>query len=171
LTCAFTLQNTGPAPAPVAAGFHPYFTVGSELIDTNTLSLPMDSLLEFGDHLIPTGRILPVDGTPFDFRQPRLVGDTQFNTCFLHPSRDADGLLRIRLADPQTDRAVTVRLDQSFNYVVLYSGDPLPDTHRRRALAIEPMTCGADAFNHPDWGLVSLAPGQTLTGSWGVTVE
>ncbi len=169
LTCAFTIENTGYASAPVAAGFHPYFTVGSELIDTDTLQVPFDSYLEFDNHLIPTGRVLPVNGTPYDFRQSRVIGETQINTCFLHPRRDADGLLRLRLSGPQTARSVTVWLDQAFNYVVLYSGDPLPDTHRRRALAIEPMTCGADAFNHPDWGLVSLAPGQTLSGTWGVT--
>jgi aldose 1-epimerase len=64
-----------------------------------------------------------------------------------------------------------VWMDEAFEYVVLYSGDPLPESHRRRALAIEPMTCGSDAFNHPSWGLVSLAPGGTLTGAWGVSAE
>jgi galactose mutarotase-like enzyme len=32
------------------------------------------------------------------------------------------------------------------------------------------MTCGSDAFNHPEWGLRTLAPGETLAGSWGVSV-
>lgn len=171
LTCTFIIQNLGDQPAPVAVGFHPYFTVGSDHIDSDTLHIPFDSTLEFGQHLIPTGRILPVDGTPFDFRQPRVIGDTQFNTCFLHPQRASDGLLRLRLASSDTNRAVTVWMDKAFDYVVLYSGDPLPDPHRRRALAIEPMTCGADAFHHPDWGLVALAAGQTFAGTWGVMVE
>jgi aldose 1-epimerase len=62
-------------------------------------------------------------------------------------------------------------MDASFGYVVLYSGDPLPETHRRRSLAIEPMTCGTDAFNHPEWGLVTLSPGAIFKGAWGVTPE
>jgi aldose 1-epimerase len=66
---------------------------------------------------------------------------------------------------------LTIWLDASFSYVVLYSGDPLPDDHRRKSLAIEPMTCGSDAFNHPAWGLMTLAPAQTLTATWGVTVS
>ncbi len=66
---------------------------------------------------------------------------------------------------------LTVWMDDAFNYVVLYSGDPLPETHRRRSLAIEPMTCASDAFNHPEWGLVRLEPGRTFAGSWGVTAE
>ena len=170
LAVAFVIENTGDTPAPVAAGFHPYFTVGSALIDTDTLQVPFGATLEFKD-LLPTGKVLPVDGTALDFRQPHPIGGTVFNTCYLQPQRDPDGHLRIRLADPATGRSLAVWLDQAFDYVVLYSGDPLPDSHRRRALAIEPMTCGADAFNHPEWGLATLAPGETLSGTWGVTAE
>ncbi len=169
MTCRFSIQNTGDRAAPVAAGFHPYFTVGSPVIDADLLHVPMAATLEF-DNLLPTGRILPVDGTAYDFRRPHAIGDTTFNTCYLHPLRDPDGLLRLRLVAPHATRAVTVWLDGAFGYVVLYSGDPLPEPHRRRALAIEPMTCGSNAFNHPEWGLTVLAPAATLTGSWGVTV-
>jgi aldose 1-epimerase len=169
LTCRFTVTNTGNEPAPVAAGFHPYFTVGSEHIDGDTLRLPFASVLEF-ENLIPTGCVLPVDGTPLDFRAPRQIGAVALNHCFLHPTRDPDGLARVTLSAPEGDgRAVTVWMDRAFDYVVVYSGDPMPETHRRRALAIEPMTGASDAFNHPDWGLATLAPGATLTGTWGVT--
>ena len=113
--------------------------------------------------------MLPVAGTEFDFRQPRPVGETVLNTCYLQPQRDPDGLLRIRLS--AGNKAVAVWMDAAFDYVVLYSGDPLPPDHSRHALAIEPMTCGADAFNHSEWGLTTLVPGETLTGSWGVTTE
>ena len=118
--------------------------------------------MEYKD-LLPTGKVLPVDGTALDFRQAHFLGDTVFNTCYLQPNRDPDGHLRIRLSDPATGRSLAVWMDQSFNYVVLYSGDPLPEDHRRRALAIEPMTGGSDAFNHPQWGLVVLKPGETLS--------
>lgn len=170
LETRFEIENTGDKPAPVAAGFHPYFSAGSVLIDTDTLHVPFASYLEFKD-LLPTGKVLPVDGTEFDFRQPRPVGETVLNICYLHPARDADGRLRIRLAGSDAQKAVTVWMDTAFDYVVLYSGDPLPDDHRRKSLAIEPMTCGADAFNHAEWGLVTLVPGETLTGSWGVGVD
>ena len=170
LETSFEIENTGDKPAPVAAGFHPYFTLGSALINTDTLHVPFASYLEFKD-LLPTGRVLPVDGTEFDFRQPRPIGGTVLNICYLAPQRDPDGKLRLRLSDSTTQTAVTVWMDAAFEYVVLYSGDPLPDDHRRKSLAIEPMTCGADAFNHAEWGLVTLVPGETLTGSWGVGAE
>ena len=190
LTCRFEIENTGGGSAPAAAGFHPYFTVGSPRINGDLLRVPFASTLEFAD-LLPTGSVLPVANTPFDFRQPRAIGDTTFNTCFLDPLRDPDGLLRLRLSTSnvsaedsttensaaendtthQAERALTVWMDSAFNYVVLYSGDPLPDPHRRAALAIEPMTCGTDAFNRPEWGLVTLAPGQTVGGAWGVVTS
>ena len=169
MDCVFTLENIGKTNAPTAAGFHPYFTVGSEQIDLDTLEIPMQSTLEMVD-LLPTGTILPVDDTPFDFRQPRLIGDTAFNTCYLNPIRDSDGYLRLRLGTTDGGRGITVKMDKAFNYVVLYSGDPLPPSHRRRSLAIEPMTCAADGFNHAEWGVKSLAPGESFTGAWGVEV-
>ena len=168
LATEFEIENTGDRPAPVAAGFHPYFTVGSALIDGDTLGVPFASCLEFDDALIPTGKVLPVDGTRFDFRQPRVLGDTVLNVCYLHPIRDPDGLLRIRLSNSTAQTALTVWMDTAFDYIVLYSGDPLPESHRRKSLAIEPMTCGADAFNHAEWGLTTLVPGETLVGRWGV---
>ena len=170
LETRFEIENVGDKPAPVAAGFHPYFSAGSALINTDTLHVPFASYLEFKD-LLPTGKVLPVDGTEFDFRQPRPIGETVLNICYLHPARDADERLRIRLAGSSAQKAVTVWMNKTFDYVVLYSGDPLPGDHRRRALAIEPMTCGVDAFNHPDWGLTTLVPGETLTGHWGVEVD
>ena len=170
MAVAFVIENTGDTPTPVGAGFHPYFTLGSALIDTDTLQVPFGATLEFKD-LLPTGKVLSVEGTPVDFRRPHPIGDVVFNTCYLQPQRDPDGHLRIRLADSATGRSLAVWLDQSFDYVVLYSGDPLPESHRRRALAIEPMTCGADAFNHPAWGLAALKPGEKLSGTWGVTAE
>ncbi len=172
MMCQFDIANVGQEDAPVAAGFHPYFTVGSEHIDADSLTLPFEDTLEFAN-LLPTGKVLPVENTPFDFRQPRVIGDTVFNTCYLNPRRDEDGLLRVRLAGAnsvgaKSGRAVMIWMDKAFDYVVVYSGDPLPDTHRRRALAIEPMTCGTDAFNRPEWGLVTLKPNETFKGAWGV---
>jgi aldose 1-epimerase len=171
MTCRFTVTNTGGQSAPVGAGFHPYFTVGSPSIDEDTLQVPFASLLEFDPGILPTGRVLPVDGTPMDFREPRAIGSTVFNTCYLNPVRDSDGRLRIRLASSDSGKSLAVWMDEAFNYVVLYSGDPLPESHRRRSLAIEPMTCGSDAFNHPEWGLSVLSPGQSLSGAWGVAAD
>lgn len=169
--CAFTMTNVGDAPAPVAAGFHPYFTVLSEHIDSDILHVPFADRLEFNDELVPTGVVLPLAGTDLDFQSSRPIGDVAINTCYLNPTRDADGMARIVFASANGNRKVTVWMDKAFDFAVLYSGDPLPDEHRRKSLAIEPMTCGSDAFNHPEWGLVALQPGAEFSGTWGVVFE
>lgn len=168
LRCAFAIENAGASAAPVAAGFHPYFCAGSETIDGDALTLPFASVLEF-ENLVPTGRVLPAAEAGLDFQAARTIGETRFNHCFLHPRRDPDGRVRVRFQGAR--RLVTVWMDKAFGYAVLYSGDPLPAAHRRRALAIEPMTGGSDAFHHPQWGLRTLAPGETFSGAWGVQVE
>ena len=121
--------------------------------------------------MIPTGRVLPVDGSPLDFRQPRPIGGVPLTTAISVRRETRTG--GFASGCPTRRRSARSRSGwtKAFDYVVLYSGDPLPEDHRRRALAIEPMTCGSDAFNHPEWGLVALEPGQTLAGSWGVTEE
>ena len=56
-------------------------------------------------------------------------------------------------------------MDRSFSPVVVYTGDAIIDCPRR-ALAIEPMTCATDAFNHPEWGLKRLLPDETFSGRY-----
>jgi aldose 1-epimerase len=168
LTCVFEVQNVGTQDAPVSVGFHPYFTVGSEIIDTDILTLPFSSLLEM-EELIPTGRVRPVAEAHLDFRDPRPIENTKFNSCFLHPIRNQNGNAVITLRSKE--RKIGVWMDESFESVVLYSGDPLSEAHRRKSLAIEPMTGGSDSFNHPEFGLHRLRPGGIFTGKWGVTVR
>ncbi|WP_309719921.1 hypothetical protein [Armatimonas sp.] len=165
LECAFAITNTGTVAAPVAAGFHPYFTVGSELVNTDLLTLPFDSVLEM-KQFIPTGTIFHVAEAGLDYRQPSTIGTTVFNHCFLSPKRDDAGRANVVLTG--NGKTVTVWMDESFDFVVLYTGENMPAEHQRCSLAIEPMTCGSDGFNHPEWGLRRLDPGATFTGSWGV---
>ena len=171
LTCAFSIENTGSNPAPVAAGFHPYFTVGEDSINDAVLTVPFGSVLEFDANITPTGKVLPVGETVFDFREARSIGGTIINTCYLHPVRGVDGHAVVRLSAADSGRSIAVWMDDSFDALVLYSGDPLPDSHRRRSLAIEPMTGGSDVFNHPEWGLRTLAPDETFLGTWGVSLQ
>lgn len=160
------ITNSGSHDAPVAMGFHPYFTVGSAQVDTDTLQLPFNEVLEFAQ-LIPTGNVMSVDDAGLDFRAGRVIGSTQFNHCFMSPTRGADGLVRVRLKYGL--RAFSVWMDETFDYCVVYTGDALPPGAARASIAIEPMSCGSDALNHPEWGLRRLNIGSTLHTQWGVT--
>lgn len=161
-----SITNSGSHDAPVAMGFHPYFTVGSEQIDSDTLTLPFRDVLEF-ERLIPTGRVLPVAEVGLDFQAGRVIGATRFNHCFTTPSRGPDGLVRVRVNYGL--RAFAVWMDESFDYVVIYTGDALPPGVARSSIAIEPMSSATDALNHPEWGLRRLSVGSTHVAQWGVT--
>ena len=56
---------------------HAYFNLGgcgSSNIAKHLLWLDADKISEIDEQLIPTGRELPVEGTPFDFRKEKLIG-------------------------------------------------------------------------------------------------
>jgi aldose 1-epimerase len=64
---------------------------------------------------------------------------------------------------------VSVWLDASYPYMMLFTGDSLPEAaRRRRGLGVEPMTCAHDALRSGD-GLKVLEPGESFAGSWGIT--
>jgi aldose 1-epimerase len=82
--------------------------------------------------------------------------------CFTALERESDGRARVRLGE------TTLWLDESWPYVMVFTGDPLPDV-ARRSVAVEPMTCAPNAFRNGD-GLAVLEPGETHSGTWGISV-
>jgi aldose 1-epimerase len=107
-----------------------------------------------------------VDGTAYDFRRPRLIGDTKLDNAFTDLERDAEGIARIGLRNAASGTGADVWLDEAYRYVMLFTGDPLPDVNRR-SLAVEPMTCPPNAFRSGE-AVVRLEPGETCTSSWGI---
>ena len=62
------------------------------------------------------------------------------------------------------------RLDgQGYRWLQVFTGDPLDPSRRRRALAIEPMTCPPNAFV-TGTDLLILQPGDSITHTWGIRV-
>lgn len=165
LSCSFAVENVGAGPAPVGVGFHPYFTVGSALVDEAEAKIPAAGYVEFNDKLVPTGKIIPVAGSEWDHRIFRQIGDKRFNHCYVDLARDTEGMATVSLRHAGSGRAIDVTMDRSFTAIVVYTGDAIADAPRR-AFAIEPMTCASDAFNHPDWGLKRLAPNESFSGRY-----
>ena len=169
LTVVITAINNGETPCPYGAGAHPYVRlVAGGLIDDALLHIPAGATLEADTRGIPTGTVLPVDGTAFDFRSPRPIGSLTLDTAFTRLISANDGITTIELTAADRSQGVAVWMDASHGYAMIYSGDTLPDARRRRhGLAIEPMTCAPDAFNSGG-GLVILAPGDTHRATWGI---
>ncbi|MEU3794461.1 gluconokinase, GntK/IdnK-type [Streptomyces fructofermentans] len=159
--------NTGDAPAPYGVGQHPYVTVGTATADSVLLTVPARYRLKTDERGLPTGRE-SVDGTPFDFRTARPIGEQPLDTAFTGIDRDARGRAFVRLAHPSGLRGVDVELGEGTRYVQIYTGDtPAEPGRRRTGVAVEPMSCPADAFRSGT-GLTVLEPGARHTLHWGL---
>ncbi|MDP9133077.1 MAG: hypothetical protein M3M98_08085 [Nitrospirota bacterium] len=167
LSCVFFVQNRGHRAAPVGIGFHPYFTVGTALVDEAEAKIPCAGYLEFNERLAPTGTVLDVAGTEWDYRDYRRIGNRRFNHCYMQLERDAEGMATASLRHAGSGHTIDVVMDRSFSAVVVYTGDAIADAPRR-ALAIEPMTCATDALNHPHWGLKRLLPDESFAGRYSI---
>lgn len=156
-------RNVGVAPAPFGYGAHPYLAVGETLLPQVTLTVPATERVEVDDRLLPTGTTA-VEGGDYDFRSPRLVGDTSLDTAYTGVLRDDDGMWRVRVA--AGDRAATLWADEAFGWLQVFTAIA-KDRRGVVGVAVEPMTCPADAFNSGT-SLMVLEPGQEWTGTWGI---
>ncbi len=160
-----TATNVGAEPCPFGSGAHPYLTLGTETIDPVILRVPSRTVLFSDARGLPTGRGA-VSGTEHDFRQARPVGATQLDHAFTDLERDADGAARVELRRPDGQGGLVLWVDESYRWLMLFTGDPLPDV-ARRSLAVEPMTCPPNAFRSTE-DLIVLEPGSSFVGVWGL---
>lgn len=168
LTVELQATNVGDGPAPFGAGFHPYLSVGVP-VDDVVLEVPAATRIPVDERLLPVGAPTSVEGTGYDFRRAHPLGSVELDTTFAGLDRDRDGIARTRLAAADGTRSLTVWMDEHFAYVHVFTSDALgPAARMRGMVAIEPMTCGPDAFNSGE-GLQTLAPGASFTGCWGIS--
>jgi aldose 1-epimerase len=157
-------RNVGRTRLPFGLGFHPYVTVGTPLVNSARLTLRASRFLETDERLLPTGRMLDVVGSAFDFRDARPIGELEIDTCFTELERDADGRAWVQVSG---ERDVRMWLDGVFGFLQVFTGDTLVPERRRQGLAVEPMTCPANAFRS-GLGLLVLEPEASFSGAWGI---
>jgi aldose 1-epimerase len=160
-----TATNVGAAACPYGCGAHPYLAVGARWVDSVILRAPGRTVLMSDERGIPV-RSRAVEGTEYDFRRPRPIATTRLDNAFTDLERDGDGLARVALGDSGGSSRLTLWVDESYPYLMLFTGDPLPDVNRR-SLAVEPMTCPPNAFRTGE-ALIRLAPGVSFTSAWGI---
>jgi aldose 1-epimerase len=166
LTVRTTATNVGESACPYGNGFHPYLTVGTETVDSVILHLPAGTVVGADERGLPLAAA-PVDGTEYDFRRPRPIGSTRLDHAFTDLVREEDGVARVALGGLLPGSGLDLWVDEAYGYLQVFSGDPLPDVNRR-SLAVEPMTCPANAFRTGE-GLIRLEPGTSFTGAWGIS--
>jgi aldose 1-epimerase len=157
--------NVGERACPYGSGAHPYLTLGTPSVDTLVLRAPGRTVFHFDDRGLPQNEE-PVDSTEYDFRTARAIGATKLDNAYKDLERGSDGLARVELRRPHGGASVSLWLDDTYPYLQLFTGDPLPSVNRR-SLAVEPMTCAPNAFRTGE-GLLVLEPGASTTSRWGI---
>jgi len=160
-----TLTNSSDAAAPVAIGAHPFFTIGDVEPEDLVLTVNVTTHVEADERSLPI-REVPVDGTAYDLRAGVRLGDLDIDDGF-GGAVVRDGVSEHSLAAPD-GRTVTVWGDENFAYWQVFTTELYPG--QSKAVALEPMTAPADAFNSGT-NLTWLPPGKTWEASWGVRAE
>lgn len=156
------VRNVGDRAAPVGVGMHPYLSVGASAdgdVAEAECFVPARTAAEVVDGL-PTGRRIPFDGAI------GRLGERSLDTPVTDLIRDTDGWARVRMRGRAG--ALILAVDEHWTWLQVYSGDTLPDGQRRRSIAVEPMTCPANALA-TGTDLIVLEPAATWAGRWTLT--
>jgi galactose mutarotase-like enzyme len=166
-----TALNTGSAPEPMAIGWRPFFSILSGHREQTLLHLPMVDRLQTAGGL-PTGRVQPVSGTPYDFTaiDGALLGAQPLDDTFVHLLH-SNGLMDTDPSAELRDRGAQYGLritPQSSGIRVFHVTAPAA----RPTLSIAPQMSLDDPFGRQwqeDPGVVTLAPGDSV--EWKVRLE
>ena len=163
---------------------HAFFSLAGVANPTPTIDdleceVNADFYLPIDETSIPTGEILKVEGTPFDFRTPKPVGrdidaDNEqtrngngYDHCFVLNNREVGKLsFAARITDPSSGRTMECWTTEpgvqmySDNYATGYSGQKGATFPRRSAVCFEAQHF-PDSPNRPYFPPVVLNHGET----------
>ena len=160
------VENTGMTPCPVGVGWHPYFNLRSGDRRQAKLRLPALRRTEVNDYdeVLPTGRMLPVVGTDYDFNAARPLGELYLDDCFVGLGREG-GSAVAEIHDRAAELGLRIASDSpAVSAFQVYAPPDKP------FVVVEPQYNLADPFGAEwpadlDTGMVWLQPGETTSYS------
>jgi len=178
------IDYTGTTDKPTILNptHHSYFNISGDFtkpITSQVLQIDADYYTPVNDKLITTGELAKVENTPFDFREPQVVGDRidddfdqiKFSGGYDHNwvinEYDSKVKKAVELYEPVSGRVLEVLTDQPG--VQFYSGNFMNGTitgkggvvyNHRTGLCLEPQHY-PDSPNKPDFPSTVLRPGET----------
>lgn len=167
-------RNTGDEAEPIGIGWQPKFTILSGNRSQATLKLPNALRVEVSDRNngMPTGKLLPVEGTAYDFTRSggSKLGSLSLNDSFVHlkPGLLDNGPI-VELRDPKSDYGIRITiLSPTIN--AIHVNAPADASF----VSINPQFNYDDPFGREwakgeDTGMVVLEPGQTA--QWKIRLE
>lgn len=174
LKCTATTDRT----TPLNLTNHAFFNLsgGASAVFNHFLKLRTDGIIECDGNLLPTGRILHVEGTSLDFSSSLRIADSLETDAFA--IRENGGFSLAFRLDSQTESPVAVLSDSSSGRrleifsdlpsIQVYTGYLMDGTDVGRGgrayfsgagIAIEPQNF-PDAVNRKDFPSILLHPGE-----------
>ena len=164
LTLRVEASNVGREPTPIGLGWHPYFALPSGQRAQARLRLPASARLPVNDYdeVLPTGQVLPVAGTSFDFRGGAALGDRYLDDCFTALDRNAEGAVVCEVIDAAA--AYGLRVTSTSPHIRAVQTFTAPG---RPFVEVEPQFNLANPYG-AEWGgretgMVLLPPGATVS--------
>ena len=175
-------EATTDKPTVVSMTNHSYFNlsgVSSGVIDCNILQIDADRINSVDHDLIPDGKFIDVEGTVYDFRNGRRIGDGFDSDCwmmkeflgydnnFVFTYYDGTIKKRATLSDPKSGRHLDLYTDapcvQIYTANMIDPEDP-PfkggiKQYKHCATCLETQAM-PDAMNHEGFTDIVLRPGE-----------
>lgn len=182
ITCTYEAETDKPTPINITN--HSYFNLaGKGSVLNHKLRLNCKSMLESNEKLLPTGKIIDVAGTPFDFTEEKEIGKDisqvgiGYDNCFVTEIYDqinkassvplsSKNLVRVaELTEPKSGIKMTV--DSNMEGVQVYTSNFIEGVigkngiihHKHDAVCMETQ-CFPDSPNRNEFPSCILMPGE-----------